>query len=92
MPMSVKLINSSHKRLLKMTAELSVVSRVCKHFEVVIAAATMKSSILQVIHLNHPTNVYINKYLTQKRTALLYKLRIIEKDNSVFGSVNTRNG
>ena len=37
----------------------------------------MKSSILQGARLNHQTNVYINEYLTQKRSALLYKLRVI---------------
>ena len=42
--------------------------------------------------MNHPTNVYINEYLTQKRSALLYKLRVIKKDNPAIGSVYTRNG
>ena len=52
----------------------------------------MKSSILQDTRLNHPTNVYINEYLTQKRSALLYKVRVIKKDNPAIGSVYTRNG
>ena len=51
-----------------------------KHLKVVHASTNMKSSILQGAHLNHPTNVYINEYLTQKRLALLYKLRVIKKD------------
>ena len=50
----------------------------------------MKSSILQGVRLNHPTNVYINEYLTQKRSALLYQ-RVIKKDNPAVGSVYIRN-
>ena len=42
--------------------------------------------------LNHPTNVNINEYLTQKLSALLYKLCVINKDNPEIGSVYTRNG
>ena len=53
---------------------------------------TVESSTLQGASLNHPTNVYINEYLTQKRAALLYKLRVIKKDNPASGSVHTRNG
>ena len=52
----------------------------------------MKSSIIQGARLNRPTNIYINKYLTQKRSALLYKLRVIKKNNHAIGSVYTRNG
>ena len=52
----------------------------------------MKSSILQGARLNHPTNIYINEYLTRKRSALLYKLRVIKKDNPAIGSAYTRNG
>ena len=52
----------------------------------------MKSSIIQGARLNHPTNIYINEHLTQKRSALLYKLRVIKKDNPAIGSVHTRNG
>ena len=42
--------------------------------------------------MNRPTIVYINAYLTKKRSALLYKLRVIKKDNPTIGSVYTRNG
>ena len=42
--------------------------------------------------MNHPTNIYINKYLTQKRSAILYKLRVIKKVYPAVGSVYTRNG
>ena len=53
----------------------------------------MKSLILQGAHLNHPTIVYINEYLTQKRSVHLYKLRVIKKNNPYsIGSVYTRNG
>ena len=52
----------------------------------------MKSSITQGARLNRPTNMYINEYMTQKRSALLYKLRVIKKDNPAIGSVSTRNG
>ena len=51
----------------------------------------MKSLILQGARLNHPTNVYINEYLTQKHSALLDKLCVIKEDNPAIGSV-TRNG
>ena len=60
--------------------------RARQHLKVVLASTNMKSSILQGARLNHPTNVYINEYLTQKRSALLYKLRIIKKDNPAIGS------
>ena len=33
-----------------------------------------------------------SSYLTPKRSVLLYKLRVIKKDNSAIGSVYTRNG
>ena len=72
--------------------ELSIVGRARKHLIVVLASANMKSSILQGARLNHPTNVYINEYLNQKRSALLYKHRVIKKDNPAIGSVYTRNG
>ena len=72
--------------------ELSIVGRARKHLKVILASANMKSSILQCALLNHPTNVYINEYLTQKRSTLLYKLRVIKKDNPAIGSVYTRNG
>ena len=52
----------------------------------------MKSSIIQGARLNRPTNIYINEYMTQKRSALLYKLRVIKKNNPAIGSVYTRNG
>ena len=52
----------------------------------------MKSSILQGARLNHPTNVNINEYLTQKRSSLLYKLRVIKNYNPAICSVHTRNG
>ena len=42
--------------------------------------------------MNHPTNVYINEYLTEIRSALLYKLCVIKKDNPEIGLVHTRNG
>ena len=45
--------------------ELSIVGRARKHLKVVLASANMKSSILQGASLNHPTNIYINEYLTQ---------------------------
>ena len=86
------MIHSSHKRLLKMTTELSIVASARKHLKVVLASADMKSSIIQGARLNHPTNAYINEYQTQKRSALLYKLRVIKKDNPAIGSVYTRNG
>ena len=60
---------------------LSVVGRERKHLKVVLASTYMKSSILQGAHLYHPTNVFINEYLKQKRSALLYKLRVIKKCN-----------
>ena len=72
--------------------EFSIVCRGHKHLKVVLASANMKSSILHGARLNHPTNVYINDYLTQKRSALLYKLCVIKKDNPAIGSVYTRNG
>ena len=72
--------------------ELGIVGRARKHLRVVLASANMKSSILQGARLNYPTNIYINEYLTQKRSALLYKLSVIKKDNSAIGSVYTRNG
>ena len=82
------LVHSSHKRF-----QLSIiVGRARKHLEVALASTNMKSSILQGARLNHPTNVYINEYLTQKRLALLYKLRVIKKDNPAIGSVYNRNG
>ena len=56
---------------------LSIVCRARKHLKVVRASTNMKSLILQDARLNHPTNVYINEYLTQKRSALLYKFRVI---------------
>ena len=71
---------------------LSIVGRARKHLKVVPASANMKSSTLQGACSNHPTNIYINEYLTQKRSALLYKLRVIKKDNPAIGSVYTRNG
>ena len=46
----------------------------------------MKSSIIHGARLNHPTNIYINEYLTQKHSALLYKLRV-KKDNPAIGSI-----
>ena len=67
--------------------ELSIVGRARKHLKVVLVSANMKSSILQGARLNHLTNVYINEYLTQKRSALLYKLRVDKKDNPAIGSV-----
>ena len=72
--------------------EFSVVGRARKHLKVVLTSANMKSSILQGARQNRPTNVYINEYLTQKRSALLYKLRAFKKDNPAIGSVHTRNG
>ena len=72
--------------------ELSIVGRSRKHLKAVLASANIKSSILQGARLNHPTNVYINEYPTQKRSALLYKLRVIKKYNPTIGSVYTRNG
>ena len=77
------------------TTEISIVGHTTharKHLKVVLASADMKSSILQGARLNHPTNFYINEYLTQKRSALLYKLRVIKKDNPEIYSVYTRNG
>ena len=59
--------------------EISIVGRARKHLKVVLASAKMKSSIIQIALLNHPTNAYINEYLTQKRSALLYNLRVIKK-------------
>ena len=47
--------------------ELSIVGRARKHLKVLLASTNMKSSILQGARLNHPTNVYINEYLIQKR-------------------------
>ena len=41
--------------------------------------------------MNHPTNVYINEYLTQERSALIYILPVIKKDNAAIGSVYTIN-
>ena len=73
-------------------AELSVVGRAPKHLKVVLASPNMKSAILQGTRLNHPTNVFINVYLTQKRLPLLYKFPVIEKDNPAVVSVYTRNG
>ena len=70
--------------------ELSVVCRARKHLKVVFASTNMKSSILQGARMNHQTNVYINEYLTQKRLALLYKLRVMKKDNPGIGSVYDR--
>ena len=55
----------------------------------------MKSSILQGARLNHPTNLYLNEYLTQKCSSFLYNLSVIMKDNPAIGSVisvYTRNG
>ena len=72
-------------------AELSIVGHARKHLKVVLASANIKSSILQGARLNHQTNVYINEYLTQKRSAHHYKLRV-KKDNPAIGSVYTRNG
>ena len=72
--------------------ELSIFGNARKHLKVVLASANMKSSILQGDRLNHPTSVYINEYLTQKRSALLYKLHVVKKDNPAIGSVYTRNG
>ena len=72
--------------------ELSIVGRAHRHLKVVLASANMKCSILHGARLNHPINVYINDYLTQKRSALLYKLGVIKKDNPAIGSVYTRNG
>ena len=74
------------------TTELSVGGRARQHLKVVLASTNMKSSIIQGARLNYPTNVCINEYLTQKRPALLYKLRVIKKDNPAIGSVYTRNG
>ena len=34
----------------------------------------------------------LDDYLTQKRSGLLYKLRVIKKYNPAIGSVYTRNG
>ena len=62
--------------------ELSVVGRALIHLKAVLASANTQGA-----RLNHPTNVYINEYLTQKRSALLYKLRVIKKDNPAIGSV-----
>ena len=42
--------------------------------------------------MNHPINLDINEYPTQKRSTRLYKLRVIKKDNPEIGSVYTRNG
>ena len=72
--------------------ELSIVGHARKHLKVILASANMKSSIIQGARLNHRTNIYINEYLTQRRSALLCKLRVIKKDNPAIGSVNTRNG
>ena len=72
--------------------ELSIVGCARKHLKVVLASANMKSSILQGARSNRPTNIYINEYLTQKRSALLYKLCVIKEDNPAIGSVYTRNG
>ena len=44
--------------------ELSILGRARKHLKVILAFANMKSSILRGARLNHPTNVYINVYLT----------------------------
>ena len=51
--------------------ELSIVGRARKHLKVVLASANMKFSIIQGARSNHPINIYINEYLTQKRSALL---------------------
>ena len=67
--------------------ELSIVGRPRKHLKVVLASANMKSSIIQGARLNHPTNIYINEHLTEKRSAHLYKLCVIKKDNPAIGSV-----
>ena len=72
--------------------ELSIVGRARKYQKVVLASTNMKSSILQGARLNRPTNIYINEYMTQNRSALLYKLRVVKKDNPAIGSVCTRNG
>ena len=58
--------------------ELSIVGHARKHLKVVLASANMKSSIIQGTRSNRPTNIYINEYLTQRRSALLYKLRVIK--------------
>ena len=72
--------------------ELSIVGSARTHLKVVLASTNVKSSILQGARSNHKTNIYINEYLTQKRSALLYKLCVIKKDNYAIGSVYTRNG
>ena len=72
--------------------KLSIVGRASKHLKVLLASTNVKSSILQVARLNRLTNVYINEYLTQKRSALLYKVRVIKKYNPAIDSVYTRNG
>ena len=58
-------------------AEHSVVGRACKQSKVVLASTNMSSSILQRARLNHSTNVYINEYLTQKRSNFLTSRKII---------------
>ena len=50
--------------------ELSVFGSARKHLKVALASMNMKSYILQGSLLNHPTTVYINEYLPQKRSAL----------------------
>ena len=63
------------------TEVLAIVVLARKHLKVVFASTNMKSLILQAARLNYPTD------LTQKHSALLYKLRVIKKDNPAIGSV-----
>ena len=51
----------------------------------------MKSLILKSASSKKPTNVYVNEHLTQKRSTLLYQLRIIKKNNPFISAAYTRN-
>ena len=55
-------------------------------------SCTFIKTLLATLPLTADQYIYINEYLTQKRLALLYKLRVIKKDNPAIGSVYTRNG
>ena len=64
-----------------------------KHLKVVFESENMKSAVLQGARSSKPANFYVNEYLTQKRSNLLYKLRIMRKQNeSSISSVYSRNG
>ena len=61
---------------------LFIVSRIRKHLKVVFESENTKSAVIQGARSSKPANFYVNECLMQKHSNLLYKLRVMKKQNA----------